>query len=72
MVHNAHRNPTVPESYTWDMAINDTAIHEIDICRFLLGEEITSVRVDARAPPPIASTTSGTRSSWWPGRPPAS
>ena len=27
--------------------IDDTAIHEIDICRFLLGEEITSVRVDA-------------------------
>ena len=30
MVHCAHRNPTVPDFYTWDMAINDTAIHEID------------------------------------------
>ncbi|MDO5083572.1 MAG: Gfo/Idh/MocA family oxidoreductase [Arachnia propionica] len=46
MVHNAHRNPTVPESYTWDMAINDTAIHEIDTMRWLLGEEFTRVRVD--------------------------
>ncbi|MEA5116479.1 MAG: Gfo/Idh/MocA family oxidoreductase, partial [Propionicimonas sp.] len=36
MVHCAHRNPTVPESYTWDMAINDTAIHEIDTTRWLL------------------------------------
>ena len=46
MVHNAHRNPTVPEVYTWDMAINDTAIHEIDTMRWLLGEEIVEVRID--------------------------
>lgn len=46
MVHCAHRNPTVPEQYTWDMAINDTAIHEIDLMRWLLGEEIVSARVD--------------------------
>ncbi len=46
LVHNRHRNPTVPESYTADMAINDTAIHEIDTMRWLLGEEIVKVRVD--------------------------
>lgn len=46
IVHNRHRNPTVPQSYTWDMAINDTAIHEIDTMRWLLGEEIVRVRVD--------------------------
>ena len=46
IVHNRHRNPTVPESYTWDMAINDTAIHEFDTMRWLLGEEIAKVRVD--------------------------
>ncbi len=46
MVHCAHRNPTVPEHYTWDMAINDTAIHEIDTMRWLLGEEFVQVRVD--------------------------
>jgi myo-inositol 2-dehydrogenase/D-chiro-inositol 1-dehydrogenase len=46
MVHCAHRNPTVPDFYTWDMAINDTAIHEIDTMRWLLGEEIVSARVD--------------------------
>lgn len=46
MVNCAHRNPTVPESYTWDMAINDTAIHEIDTTRWLLGEEFVSARVD--------------------------
>ena len=46
IVHNRHRNPTVPEMYTWDMAINDTGIHEVDTMRWLLGEEIVSVRVD--------------------------
>jgi myo-inositol 2-dehydrogenase/D-chiro-inositol 1-dehydrogenase len=50
IVHNRHRNPTVPESYTADMAINDTAIHEIDTMRWLLGEEIVSVRVDKPKP----------------------
>ena len=46
MVHCAHRNPTVPDFYTRDMAINDTAIHEIDAMRWLLGEEFVSARVD--------------------------
>lgn len=46
LVNCAHRNPTVPESYTWDMAINDTAIHEIDTVRWLLGEEFVAARVD--------------------------
>jgi myo-inositol 2-dehydrogenase / D-chiro-inositol 1-dehydrogenase len=46
MVHCAHRNRTVPENYTWDMAINDTAIHEVDTMRWLLGEEFVSARVD--------------------------
>lgn len=46
MVHCAHRNPTVPDFYTWDMAINDTAIHEIDTMRWLLGEEFVAARVD--------------------------
>ncbi|MDR1264094.1 MAG: Gfo/Idh/MocA family oxidoreductase [Propionibacteriaceae bacterium] len=50
IVHNRHRNPTVPQSYTADMAINDSAIHEIDTMRWLLGEEIVSARVDRPRP----------------------
>ena len=46
LVHNRHRNPTVPESYTSRMAIDDTAIHEIDTRLWLLGEEIVKVRVE--------------------------
>ena len=44
--HCRHRNPSVPENYTTRNMIDDTAIHEIDTCRYLLGEEIVSVRVD--------------------------
>lgn len=46
LVHCRHRNPSVPENYTTRNMIDDTAIHEIDTCRYLLGEEIVSVRVD--------------------------
>lgn len=46
LIHCAHRNPSVPESYTLEMAVNDSATHEIDIIRYLLEENIVSVRVD--------------------------
>ena len=45
MVHCAHRNPGVPPHYTGGMPITDTAIHEIDILRWLLDQEIIAARV---------------------------
>lgn len=45
LIHCAHRNPKVPDSYLTEMAIHDTAIHEIDVMRWLLGEEIAAVSV---------------------------
>jgi myo-inositol 2-dehydrogenase/D-chiro-inositol 1-dehydrogenase len=45
MVHSAHRNPSVPSHYTREMAITDTAVHDIDVVRWLLGEEIVAARV---------------------------
>ena len=45
MVHCAHRNPSVPESYHSAMAAQDTAVHEIDVLRWLLDDEITGVQV---------------------------
>ncbi|MCC3765789.1 Gfo/Idh/MocA family oxidoreductase [Glycomyces sp. TRM65418] len=44
MAHCVHRNPTVRESYTTEMAAKDTAVHEVDALRWLLGEEFTSVQ----------------------------
>jgi myo-inositol 2-dehydrogenase/D-chiro-inositol 1-dehydrogenase len=45
LVHCAHRNASVPPHYTRDMSIADTAIHEFDELRWLLGQEIVAVQV---------------------------
>jgi myo-inositol 2-dehydrogenase/D-chiro-inositol 1-dehydrogenase len=45
VVHCAHRNATVPPHFTSEMMINDSVVHEVDVARFLLDEEITAVTV---------------------------
>src|SRR6478752_1635976 len=45
MMHCTHRNPSVPGHYTKDMAITDTAVHEIDMVRWMFGEEIVGATV---------------------------
>ncbi|MFD1796857.1 Gfo/Idh/MocA family oxidoreductase [Paracoccus aurantiacus] len=45
MVHAAHRNPTVPDTYGTPMAIHDTLIHEIDVLRWLLNDDYVSAQV---------------------------
>jgi myo-inositol 2-dehydrogenase / D-chiro-inositol 1-dehydrogenase len=48
MFHSAHRNASVPpDLYTSDMAISDTMVHDIDVARWLLDDEVASVRVFA-------------------------
>jgi myo-inositol 2-dehydrogenase/D-chiro-inositol 1-dehydrogenase len=44
-MHCAHRNPSVPAHYEKEMAISDTAVHEIDMVRWMFGEEIAAARV---------------------------
>jgi myo-inositol 2-dehydrogenase/D-chiro-inositol 1-dehydrogenase len=50
MYFSGHRNPSVPEHYTKDMAIVDTAVHDFDVVRWLLGEELAAIRVLAAKP----------------------
>jgi myo-inositol 2-dehydrogenase/D-chiro-inositol 1-dehydrogenase len=45
MMHCAHRNPSVPAYYEKESAIVDTAVHEIDMVRWMFGEEIRAARV---------------------------
>ncbi|GKU81930.1 Gfo/Idh/MocA family protein [Niallia sp. NCCP-28] len=45
MLHCAHRNPTVGEAYSTDMAISDTLIHEIDVLHWLVNDDYKSVQV---------------------------
>jgi myo-inositol 2-dehydrogenase / D-chiro-inositol 1-dehydrogenase len=50
MYYSGHRNPSVPGHYTRDMAIVDTAVHDFDVVRWLLGEELAAIRVLAAKP----------------------
>jgi myo-inositol 2-dehydrogenase/D-chiro-inositol 1-dehydrogenase len=50
MYFSGHRNASVPEHYTKDMAIVDTAVHDFDVVRWLLGEELAAIRVLAAKP----------------------
>ncbi|MEP6559777.1 MAG: Gfo/Idh/MocA family oxidoreductase [Nakamurella sp.] len=45
IMHAAHRNPSVPGHYTREMAITDTAVHDIDVARWMFGEEIVAATV---------------------------
>ena len=45
MLHCAHRNASVDESYTTPMAVENSMIHEIDVIRWLLNEEYASAEV---------------------------
>ena len=44
---SGHRNASVPAHYTGDMALTDTAVHDIDIARFLLDDEPAAISVRA-------------------------
>jgi myo-inositol 2-dehydrogenase/D-chiro-inositol 1-dehydrogenase len=46
--HAAHRNASVPRGlYTSEMAISDTMVHDIDMARWLLDDEVERVQVFA-------------------------
>jgi myo-inositol 2-dehydrogenase / D-chiro-inositol 1-dehydrogenase len=45
LVHCAHRNPAVPPGVTTESVVQDSVVHEVDVARFLLGEEIAAVTV---------------------------
>ncbi len=59
LVHCAHRNPFVHEFFDSAMIITDSAVHEVDITRWLLGEEI--VRVTVLTPRPSSRAREGLR-----------
>lgn len=59
LVHCVHRNVSAPPFYRSEMVLTNSLTHEIDVVRWLLGEEITSVSVhtprsSSRAPVGLA------------------
>ena len=45
MLRCAHRNPSVPDSYTQTMLITDSVVHEFDVVPWLAGSPIKTVEV---------------------------
>src|SRR5215216_6795521 len=45
MLHCTHRNPAVGDHFTSEFMIRDSVVHEVDVARFLLDEELASVQV---------------------------
>jgi myo-inositol 2-dehydrogenase/D-chiro-inositol 1-dehydrogenase len=45
LVHCTHRNPAVPDQFNSEFMIRDSVVHEVDVARFLLDEEIVGVQV---------------------------
>lgn len=45
MVRALHRNPSIPETYTQDMLITDSVVHEFDVVPWLAGSRVVSVEV---------------------------
>ena len=45
LLHCAHRNPAVDESYDTPMAVENSMIHEIDVIRWLLDEDYETAEV---------------------------
>jgi myo-inositol 2-dehydrogenase/D-chiro-inositol 1-dehydrogenase len=50
LVHNVHRNKSVPEDFRSEMIVRDSLVHEVDTCRWLFGEEIVEITVHSPAP----------------------
>jgi myo-inositol 2-dehydrogenase/D-chiro-inositol 1-dehydrogenase len=50
LLHCIHRNKDNGDHFDSEMMIRDSVVHEVDVARFLLGEEITSVQVHQGLP----------------------
>ncbi|MFN3006866.1 Gfo/Idh/MocA family protein [Mycolicibacterium wolinskyi] len=52
VLHCTHRNPAVPHGFGSAMVVRDSLVHEVDVARFLLDEEIASIQIIKPAPNP--------------------
>lgn len=45
MIHACHRNVSQPDGFQTEMGVTNVAIHELDICRWLLSDEYCNAQV---------------------------
>ena len=66
MIHACHRNVSQPDGFQTEMGVSNVAIHELDICRWLLGVSIRAVRCSRCASPrALPRVTTTRRSCCW-------
>ena len=54
LLHCRHRNAAVPPGFTSDMMITDSVVHDIDVTRWLLGQEVVAASVFKARPSSLA------------------
>ncbi|ANI37631.1 Gfo/Idh/MocA family protein [Mycolicibacterium vaccae] len=54
VLHCVHRNPVVPAHFDSAMTVRDSLVHEVDVTRFLFGEEITDIQIVTPTPNSLA------------------
>jgi predicted dehydrogenase len=69
LLHCRHRNVVAPPGFTSDMMITDSVVHDIDVTRWMLGQEIVAATVFKPRPSSKARRGCRTR-SWSHWRPP--
>jgi myo-inositol 2-dehydrogenase/D-chiro-inositol 1-dehydrogenase len=58
LLHNTHRNKSVPSAdFRSEMIVRDSLVHEIDVARFLFGEEVAEISI--LTPTPTSYAASG-------------
>ncbi len=56
LLHNIHRNRAVPDpTFRSEMIVRDSLVHEVDVARWVFGEEISRITVLAPAPTSVAA-----------------
>ncbi|GAB2654069.1 Gfo/Idh/MocA family protein [Kribbella swartbergensis] len=50
LLHNVHRNKSVPETFRSEMIVRDSLVHEVDVARWLFADEITRITVHTPTP----------------------
>jgi len=50
LLHNVHRNKTVAATFRSEMIVRDSLVHEVDVARWLFGDEIARITVHTPKP----------------------
>jgi myo-inositol 2-dehydrogenase/D-chiro-inositol 1-dehydrogenase len=54
LLHNTHRNKDTLPGFVSEMIVRDSLVHEVDVTRWLFGEEIAEIQVLAPTPTRVA------------------